>query len=413
MRAIAIGAISITILVFASAVTVRLAIGQADSVCVTGTAVATSTPSLIVDCEILLEIKPALRGTAQLNWWSGRSIEKWDGIKVQGGRVTELSLPNRNLDGILPVGLGSLSALTTLDLSSNSLTGTIPTELNNLTTLTRWRLAGNSFSGCVPYNFAQVSDNDAASLGLTTCGGGTTTPTPVPTATPAPTPTPTDDLAELLALAHCNQSDLTEALGNPHTLIDAVSPVGYEHNGWGLQAFTRSSWVNDSDSDKRVVCITLLYENTSSAILDAGYDRMKSLVEGSLDVLEQRKVGNLPEIGHKFRALQIQLGEERIGTGDDNPLAGVTVSIFRRGRLAVFVSEGRLGNNVNPRFQRAAIRPPPVDGVVNVSQRIDSRLVDELSESAYGSEITQRGAKAKDVVNPTYFFDRASLPLRQ
>ena len=143
-----------------------------------------SNTGLVADCEILLGMKPALRGSAKLNWWSGRSIEKWDGIKVQGGRVTELSLPNLNLDGILPVGLGSLSALTTLDLSSNSLTGTIPTEFNNLTTLTRWRLAGNSFSGCVPYNFAQVSDNDAASLGLTTCGGATTTPTPTPTVTP-------------------------------------------------------------------------------------------------------------------------------------------------------------------------------------------------------------------------------------
>ena len=147
-----------------------------------------SNTGLVSDCEILLGMKSALRGSAKLNWWSGRSIEKWDGIKVQGGRVTELSLPNRNLDGILPVGLGSLSALTTLDLSSNSLTGTIPTELNNLTNLTRWRLAGNSFSGCVPYNFAQVSDNDAASLGLTTCGGGTTTPTPVPTVTPTSNP---------------------------------------------------------------------------------------------------------------------------------------------------------------------------------------------------------------------------------
>ena len=143
-----------------------------------------SNTGLVSDCEILLGMKSALRGSAKLNWWSGRSIEKWDGIKVQGGRVTELSLPNLNLDGILPVGLGSLSALTTLDLSSNSLTGTIPTEFNNLTTLTRWRLAGNSFSGCVPYNFAQVSDNDAASLGLTTCGGATTTPTPTPTVTP-------------------------------------------------------------------------------------------------------------------------------------------------------------------------------------------------------------------------------------
>ena len=183
-----------------------------------------SNTGLVSDCEILLGMKSALRGSAKLNWWSGRSIEKWDGIKVQGGRVTELSLPNRNLDGILPVGLGSLSALTTLDLSSNSLTGTIPTELNNLTNLTRWRLAGNSFSGCVPYNFAQVSDNDAASLGLTTCGGGTTTPTPVPTVTPTSNPIALacDHFAQATADAYQATVDFSHQADDNHKYHDTL-----------------------------------------------------------------------------------------------------------------------------------------------------------------------------------------------
>ena len=183
-----------------------------------------SNTGLVADCEILLGMKPALRGSAKLNWWSGRSIEKWDGIKVQGGRVTELSLPNRNLDGILPVGLGSLSALTTLDLSSNSLTGTIPTELNNLTNLTRWRLAGNSFSGCVPYNFAQVSDNDAASLGLATCGGGTTTPTPVPTVTPTSNPIALacDHFAQATADAYQATVDFSHQADDNHKYHDTL-----------------------------------------------------------------------------------------------------------------------------------------------------------------------------------------------
>ena len=168
--------------------------GGDDSVCVTGGAVPSGNAGLIADCEMLLSIKSGLRGSAKLNWWAGRSIEKWNGIKIQGGRVVELSLPNRNLDGVLPVGLGSLTALSTLDLSGNSLTGTIPASLNNLTALTKWRLAGNSFSGCIPYNLAQMSDSDAASLNLPTCDEGPTpiaTPTPVPTATPTPSPTPT------------------------------------------------------------------------------------------------------------------------------------------------------------------------------------------------------------------------------
>ena len=143
--------------------------GEDDSVCVTGGAVPSGSAALIADCETLLSIKSALRGSAKLNWWAGRPIEKWNGIEVQDGRVVELSLPNRNLDGVLPVGLGSLTALKTLDLSGNSLTGVIPASLNNLTALTKWRFAGNGFSGCIPYYLAQVSDSDIASLGLAVC----------------------------------------------------------------------------------------------------------------------------------------------------------------------------------------------------------------------------------------------------
>ena len=175
---------------------VGIVAGQNASVCVTGGAVPAGSTGLISDCETLLSLKSALRGSAKLNWWAGRSIEKWDGIKVQGGRVAELSLPNRNLDGVLPVGLGSLSALKTLDLSANSLTGQIPASLNNLT-LSRLRLGGNSLTGCVPANLLSVSDSDVASLNLPSCGGTTppatptATNTPMPTDTPTPTPVPT------------------------------------------------------------------------------------------------------------------------------------------------------------------------------------------------------------------------------
>ena len=239
MRAIAIGAISITILVFASAVTVRLAIGQADSVCVTGTAVATSTPSLIVDCEILLEIKPALRGTAQLNWWTGRSIEQWDGIIVQSGRVAEVSLANRDLNGVIPAGFGDLSDLRTLDLSSNSLTGTIPSELGNLsnleslsissnslggqipealnglTKLKYLRLSGNDFTGCMPVDLLSVPDSDAASLNLPICGSSTPTPTP----TPVPTATPTPTTGERLTTIEARLSNIETRLTAVETAV--------------------------------------------------------------------------------------------------------------------------------------------------------------------------------------------------
>lgn len=200
MRAVAVFAVLLVTVVAVGVVNARVVSGQAESACVTGGAVPSGNAGLVADCENLLAMKTALRGSSKLNWWSGRSIEKWDGVKVQGGRVAELSLPNRKLNGVLPVGLGSLSALKTLDLSGNSLTGTMPASLNSLTALTKWRFAGNSFSGCVPYGFAQVSDNDAASLNLSTCAGATPTASPIPTSQPTatpvssqPTPDPSDD----------------------------------------------------------------------------------------------------------------------------------------------------------------------------------------------------------------------------
>ena len=155
-------------LVAVNAMTIPL-FGQNANRCVTGGAVSAGNAGLAADCETLLGLKASLRGSAKLNWWTGRPIEQWDGIKVQGGRVVEVSLPNRNLDGIIPTGFGNLSALTALDLSSNSLTGQIPEELNNLTRLTRWRLADNRFTGCVSNVLAAVVDSDLARLGLPTC----------------------------------------------------------------------------------------------------------------------------------------------------------------------------------------------------------------------------------------------------
>ena len=80
MRAIAVGAISITILILASTVTVRLAMGQADSVCVTGTAVATSTPSLIVDA--IHFSKSSQTFAAPLSLTGGRVVRLSNGMAL-------------------------------------------------------------------------------------------------------------------------------------------------------------------------------------------------------------------------------------------------------------------------------------------------------------------------------------------
>ncbi len=207
----------------------------------------TSNTALKADCETLLGMKSALRGSAKLNWWTGRSIEQWDGITVQGGRVTGLSLPNRSLDGILPVGLGSLTALMTLDLSGNSLTGQIPSELNNLANLTQWRLAGNNLTGCVPSTFAQVSDNDAADLNLPTCGGTSPSPTPTPIATPTPAPPGTTPTPEPTAEPGSTDARLTAIEGRLDDIEGKVASL--EAAVAGLTGQTR---LTDNSADDYV-----------------------------------------------------------------------------------------------------------------------------------------------------------------
>ena len=193
---IAIGGLIVAVVIAMLAMMpLRIDIVQAQaSVCVTNGAVPSGNAALAADCETLLGMKSALRGSGKLNWWAGRSIQRWDGVTVESGRVVGVSLPGKSLNGVLPAAFGNLSGLQSLDLSGNSLTGTIPTELGNLN-LVKLRLAGNSFTGCVPASLLTVPDSDAASLNLPVCGGDGE-PTPIPITTP--TPTPSESLSEMV-----------------------------------------------------------------------------------------------------------------------------------------------------------------------------------------------------------------------
>ncbi len=141
--------------------------------CAGGTAVTSpdENRALVHDCEVLLDHKAALAGTATLNWSASTAIASWDGVTTGGAplRVTGLALASKSLGGSIPAALGGLSALTTLNLSSNSLTGPIPAELGMLYQLTTLRLSGNSLTGCIPVALKDVATNDLSSLSLLYC----------------------------------------------------------------------------------------------------------------------------------------------------------------------------------------------------------------------------------------------------
>ena len=84
---------------------------------------------LVRDCQTLLDIKDAFRGTAALNWSFTKDIEDWDGVKIRDGRVTDILLAESGLTGTIPAHLANLTSLRSLSLSRNALTGELPAEL--------------------------------------------------------------------------------------------------------------------------------------------------------------------------------------------------------------------------------------------------------------------------------------------
>jgi len=86
---------------------------------------------------------------ARGNWGSGVSITQWQGVRVVGGRVVSLQLPNNNITGSLASSFGALTALQVLDLSGNRLSGAIPPTLRAMVNLQELRLGGNRLSGAL------------------------------------------------------------------------------------------------------------------------------------------------------------------------------------------------------------------------------------------------------------------------
>ena len=70
------------------------------------------------------------------HWGSDQSIGTWEGVITNAeGRVTRLSLYDKELSGSIPSSLGQLTKLEYLNLSENDLSGSIPSSLGQLTNL--------------------------------------------------------------------------------------------------------------------------------------------------------------------------------------------------------------------------------------------------------------------------------------
>ena len=320
-----------------------------------------SNTGLLADCNALLAARDVLRGSAGLNWEPDTLIAQWDGVKTGGTprRVTSLKAQSRNLDGRLPVEIGSLDKLVDLWLYNNELTGSIPAEIGNLAdlrtlmlkdndlggqiplaldelTLDRLWLRDNDFTGCVPRNLTLVADSDASRIGLPVCTGADPTPTSTPSPTPAPTATPglmpptSDDVVKRI---HCQSADFASAFGEAYNLDDdATAFYYYPRNGRGLWERLTTRWVSPSNPRRVVVCRTTVYDNISSAAFDNQHATLVEEASGSYDVLSQHK-RCCEEIGQVFRGLLLRLGSSAVVGANEVVWQETT---FRRAAVSSF-----------------------------------------------------------------------------
>jgi len=154
---------------------------------------SSETPDLVADCEALVEIRNHWTNQPQnsnlhpshplLTWGKGgtKNIETWEGVVIQGGRVTQILLPfdygvqgysPLQLSGTIPARLSQLTELTHLNFNHNRLTGNIPTELANLANLRELRLDNNLLDGNIPPELGQLSSLRVLTLSDNRLSGG-------------------------------------------------------------------------------------------------------------------------------------------------------------------------------------------------------------------------------------------------
>lgn len=109
---------------------------------------------LTVETEALLNFKNQLKDPLNFlhSWKDSDSPCEFLGIKCDmvSGRVTEISLDNKSLSGVISPSISALESLTTFSLPSNHISGKLPPEMANCTNLRVLNLTGNNMVGPIP-----------------------------------------------------------------------------------------------------------------------------------------------------------------------------------------------------------------------------------------------------------------------
>ncbi|XAR55651.1 Non-specific serine/threonine protein kinase [Bertholletia excelsa] len=112
------------------------------------------TFSVETEKEALLQIKSQLRDPLNflLSWKDSESPCHFSGISCDPntGQVTEISLDNKSLSGVISPSISRLQSLASLVLPSNFISGNLPAEIKQCTKLRVLNLTGNSMIGTLP-----------------------------------------------------------------------------------------------------------------------------------------------------------------------------------------------------------------------------------------------------------------------
>ena len=111
------------------------------------------------DSLVLVALYNATNGNNWSSPWNlNDPISTWHGVTVNTSKcVTELTLTNNNLEGIMPSELGDLSNLQQLNLNNNSLNGSIPSSIGNLNQLLNLNLGNNQLIGGIPVTLSNLN----------------------------------------------------------------------------------------------------------------------------------------------------------------------------------------------------------------------------------------------------------------
>ena len=107
-------------------------------------------------------------------WLTAEELHDWHGVRVEGGCVVRILLPDNGLQGTIPWQLMNLRGLRALGLGGNSLSGAIPPELGNLTDLVGLDLGlvcnvidcrSNELTGAIPWQLGNLTNLQTLDLG--------------------------------------------------------------------------------------------------------------------------------------------------------------------------------------------------------------------------------------------------------